>query len=320
MKRVFSAALLPLLLIQSSSLPLLAARAVKKSPVADAKWAERTLRSLSLHDLIAQLVIIPCYGDNPSSETDEYKKFVHLVRDTHVGGMIVLNRAVLGQIRNAEPYAMAVFFNRMQKLAAVPLLVGGDFERGASMRVAGTAKFPHNMAFTAAHDLSLTRFEGAQTARESRAMGVQWVFAPDADVNNNPDNPIINTRSFGEDPAAVSEQVRAYIEGAHSVPGAYVLTTAKHFPGHGDTSVDSHMGLPSITATRERMEQVELPPFRAAIAAGVDSVMTAHMSVPALEPQTIPATVSTKILTGLLKQDLGFKGIITTDAMDMQGL
>jgi beta-N-acetylhexosaminidase len=215
---------------------------------------------------------------------------------------------------------MAAFLNRMQRLAKTPLLIGADFERGASMRVSGTPKYPHLMAYGAARDLKLTRELGLATAREARALGVQWVFAPDADVNNNPDNPIINIRSFGENPNEVASQVRAFIEGAHSDSKNRVLTTVKHFPGHGDTNVDSHMGMPRLSADRERMNGMELIPFREAVSAGVDAVMTAHMAVPAYESDDIPATVSPKVLTGLLRDEIHFTGLVVTDAMDMQGL
>jgi beta-N-acetylhexosaminidase len=215
---------------------------------------------------------------------------------------------------------MAAFLNRMQRLAKVPLLVGGDFERGASMRVAGTAKYPHQMAYGAANDLQLTRALGAATAKEARALGVNWVFAPVADVNSNPENPIINIRSFGENPELVASHVKAYIEGAHSDPSNRVLVTVKHFPGHGDISVDSHIGMSKLEADRARMNEIELVPFRRAIDARVDAVMTAHMAVPAVEPKDIPATVSASVLTGLLRTDLRFPGLIVTDAMDMQGL
>ena len=282
--------------------------------------AERWIRNLSLRDKIAQLVIITSYGEAPSSRSTAYKDYVRAVRDLKVGGMIVINRVVNGTVRNAEPYAMAAFLNRMQRLAKIPLIVGGDFERGASMRVSGTVKYPHLMAYGATKDLDLTRGLGLATAREARAMGIHWVFAPVADVNNNPDNPIINIRSFGENPIDVAKNVRAFIEGAHSEARTRVLVTVKHFPGHGDTAIDSHMGLASLTADRSRMDSIELTPFREAIDARVDAVMTAHMAVPAYEPEEIPATVSEKVLTGLLRQNLKFNGLIVTDAMDMQGL
>jgi beta-N-acetylhexosaminidase len=208
----------------------------------------------------------------------------------------------------------------MQRAAKIPLIIGGDFERGASMRMSGTIKFPHNMAYAAAQDVEGTRLLGLQTAREARAMGVHWVFAPGADVNNNPDNPVINLRSYGENPDEVARHVRAYIEGAHSDPANRVLVCAKHFPGHGDTAIDSHMGLARIEADRARLDSTELKPFVAAIAASVDSIMTAHMAVPALEPADIPVTVSRKVMTALLKDELGFTGLVTTDAMDMYGL
>jgi beta-N-acetylhexosaminidase len=278
------------------------------------------LRSLSLHDRIAQLIVVRGYGDYPWSDNKEYERFTRWIREDHVGGFIIAGRIRDGNVIPAQPFELAAFVNHMQKQAKTPLFVAADFERGASMRVAETARFPYMMAFGAARDLSDTRELGAATAREARAMGVNWVFAPDADVNNNPDNPIINIRSFGEDPNAVAENVSAFVEGAHSVPGAYVLVTAKHFPGHGDTAEDSHMQLATLDQSKERIESLEVVPFRAAIRHGVDSIMTAHMAVPAFEQKGIPATVSSNILTGLLKNELGFKGLIVTDALEMQGI
>jgi beta-N-acetylhexosaminidase len=290
------------------------------APTSERDAAQRWLRGMSLQQKVAQLVVITSYGEAPSSRSAAYREFVHAVRDLNVGGLIVINRVVGGAVRSAEPHGMASFLNRMQRLAKVPLLVGADFERGASMRVTGTAKFPHLMAYGAANDLELTRSLGAATAREARALGVHWVFAPVADVNSNPDNPIINIRSFGENPVAVASHVEAFIQGAHSDPANRVLVTAKHFPGHGDTSVDSHMGLARLGADRARMDAIELVPFRRAVNARVDAVMTAHMAVPAVEKEEIPATVSKNVMTGLLREDLQFSGLIVTDAMDMQGL
>lgn len=302
-----------------------AAPAVKpketKKPVESGNPAVRKwMRSMTLREKIAQLIIMPVYGESAHLRSANFRKYQHYVRDLHVGGVIVTGHSVYGSVRNAEPYAMAALLNRMQRLATVPLLVAADFERGASMRVNGTAPWPYNMAFTAAKDLDGVRYQGAETAREARAMGVNWLFAPVADVNNNPDNPIINIRSYGENPAEVSSFVQAYIQGAHSNPRNPVLVTTKHFPGHGDTAQDSHMGLARLEADRKRLESVEFEPFRASIAAGVDAIMTAHMAVPALEPENIPATVSSKILTGVLRDELKFQGITVTDAMDMQGL
>ena len=260
------------------------------------------------------------YGDYPRTENSEFKRLTRWIRDDHVGGFIVADRVRNGSVINAPPFEMVAEINHLQRMAKTPLLVGSDFEHGASMRVADTAKFPYLMAFGAGHDVTAVRALGEDTAQEARALGVNWIFAPDADVNNNPDNPIINVRSYGEDPQAVAGAVSAFIEGAHSDPHQYVLVTAKHFPGHGDTSEDSHMQMAKLDQPKQRIESVELVPFRAAIAHGVDAVMTAHMSVPAFEPAGIPSTVSHNVLTGLLRDELGFKGIIVTDAMDMQGL
>jgi beta-N-acetylhexosaminidase len=290
------------------------------APLKPSSTVRKWMKGMSLHDEVAQLVFISFHGEAPNTRSREYRKFIRLIRDARVGGLVLNNVANGHTIQKAEPYKVAAFLNRLQRMAKVPLIVGGDFERGASMRLEGTTVFPHAMAFGAANDPALTRYEGEDTAREARAVGVQWVFYPDADVNNNPDNPIINIRSFGENPQAVARQVTAFIEGAHSDKKNYVLTTAKHFPGHGDTSVDSHMNLPSIPADMERMNRLELVPFKAAIAAGVDSIMTAHIAVPALAPPDLPATLSPQIITGLLRRDLGFQGLVITDALEMGGI
>ena len=275
---------------------------------------------MTLRDEVAQLIFISFHGAAPNSRSREYRKFMAQIRETKVGGLILVNWSNGRVIQKAEPYAVAAFLNRMQRLAKTPLMVSGDFERGASMRVDGTTVFPHAMAFGATGDPAYSRYEGEITAREARALGVQWIYYPVADVNNNPDNPIINIRSFGENPEAVAAQVKAFIEGAHADKKNYALTTVKHFPGHGDTAVDSHMNMPIITADRDRLDRVELVPFKAAIEAGVDSVMTAHIAVPALAPPDLPSTLSPAILTDLLKKDLGFKGIVVTDALEMAGI
>ena len=296
--------------------------AAKPAPklTAEQRAAQSMLRSLNLHDRIAQMVIGVCYGDVPGVGTKDYIKFRHWVKDLHIGGFIMNNRVQYGLVRNAEPHAMALFFNQMQKASKTPLLIGGDFERGSSMRVSDTIRFPFNMAYGAARDVEASHHQGLATAREARALGVQWVFAPVADVNNNPQNPVINIRSYGENPDDVAQHVAAYIDGAHSDPKNMVLVSAKHFPGHGDTSIDSHFDLARVDASRDRMSAVELKPFQAAIQHQVDSIMTAHLTVPAIEPENIPATVSRRVLTGLLREDLGFKGLVVTDAMDMAGL
>ena len=310
-------------LLLTLTLALPAATARKSPPPKQARqsaFVRRWMKALTLREKVAQLVFIPFHGAAPNARSREYRQFLKLVRDTRVGGMVLVNWSHGRVTQKAQPHALAAFLNRMQKLARVPMLVAGDFERGASMRVDGTIVFPHAMAFGAAGDLALTRFEGQVTAREARAVGVQWLFFPVADVNNNPDNPIINIRSYGEDPKQVSAHVAAFIEGTRADPHYRVLTTAKHFPGHGDTAVDTHLNLAVIAANRERLDSVELPPFRAAIQAGVDAIMTAHIAVPALAPADVPATLSPAILTGLLREGLGFKGIVVTDALEMGGI
>jgi beta-N-acetylhexosaminidase len=278
------------------------------------------VRALSLHDRIAQMFVVRGYGDWPPASNPELKRFLSWIQRDRVGGFIVAGRIRNGNVIGAQPFEMAAFINHVQRLAKTPLLVASDFERGASARVAESPSFPYMMAYGAAHDLAATRQLGAATAREARALGVNWVFAPDADVNNNPDNPIINVRSFGEDPKEVASHVAAFIDGAHSNRANYVLVSAKHFPGHGDTAEDSHMQLAKLDQPRERIESLELVPFRAAIAHGADSVMTAHLAVPAFEPNTLPATVSPNVLTGLLREELKFNGLIVTDALEMSGI
>lgn len=275
---------------------------------------------MKLRDEVAQLVFIGFHGEAPNSRSREYRKFTRLIRETKVGGLILVNWSNGRVMQKAEPYRLAAFLNRLQRMAKVPLMVGGDFERGASMRVDGVTVFPHAMAFGAAGDPAFTRFEGEVTAREARALGVQWIYYPVADVNNNPDNPIINIRSFGENPEDVAAHVKAFIEGARADRKNVVLTTAKHFPGHGDTAVDTHINIATIGGDRERLDKVELLPFRAAIEAGVDSIMTAHLAVPALSPPDLPATLSPAILTGLLRNEMGFKGLVVTDALEMGGI
>ena len=250
----------------------------------------------------------------------EWRQLTSLVRDQHVGGLILVNVMQGHVVEKAEPVAAAKIINSLQRLARVPLLVGADLERGASMRFKNTTVFPHAMAFAATGDPATAHFEGQITAREARAIGVNWVFFPDADVNSNPDNPIINIRAFSEDPKQVSTYVEAFLDGAASDPRYRVLTTVKHFPGHGDTATDTHLRLATVSADRKHLDDVELVPFRAAIQHGVDSVMTAHLAVPALGVEDLPATLSPVVLTSLLRQQLGFNGLIVTDALEMGGI
>jgi beta-N-acetylhexosaminidase len=314
-----------LISLVSGSLILGAARpAAKKSakksrPAEKAPIVRRWLSSMTLSQKVAQLVMIPFSGEAPNTRSRQYRQFIRLVRDERVGGLILINRTNRG-IRHAEPYALAAFLNRMQRLAKIPLIVAGDFERGASMRVDSTTLFPHAMAFAAGGDPQATKYSGEITARDSRALGVHWVFFPVADVNSNPDNPIINIRSFGENPQDVAAHVRAFIEGSRADSKTKILTTAKHFPGHGDTATDSHIALSSIQSDKAHLESVEWVPFRAAIEAGVDSIMTAHIAVPALDAPDLPATLSPAIMTGVLRDELKFSGLVVTDALEMGGI
>jgi beta-N-acetylhexosaminidase len=240
------------------------------------------------------------------------------LRRYHVGSVVMTVPVDGAVLLRSQPYVAAELLNRLQRSSKLPLIVSADFERGVSMRVNGTTVFPHAMAFGATGKAENAEVFGRITSLEARAIGVHWNFFPVADVNSNPANPIINTRSFGGDPAQVGDFVAEYIRGAHQ---GGMLVTAKHFPGHGDTATDSHLGFAQVTGDRARLDAVELPPFRRAIEAGVDAVMVAHVTVPALDPEpNRVATTSKAIVTGLLREDLGFKGIVVTDALDMAGL
>ena len=300
-----------------------APRAARKKaapvPVGEYAIAERWLAGMTPRQRVAQLVVIRTHGNMANARGREWRNIVRWVRDSQVGGIIVVNRVRRGAVVKAQPYETLQFINRLQRLAKVPLLVGGDFERSVSMRFDGTIQYPHAMAYGAAGKPEWSAELGRITAREARALGFQWVFAPDADVNNNPDNPIIGIRAFGVDAATVSEHVEAFVRGARSVtPGT--LVTVKHFPGHGDTDADSHAGMPVIRSDKARLDALELAPFKAGIAGGVDAVMTAHISLPLVDPTGAPATISPVIIGDILKKELGFTGLVTTDAMDMEGL
>src|SRR6202049_2453200 len=236
----------------------------------------------------------------------------------HIGSLAMTVRFEPPFLYKSQPYEAAVLLNRLQQDSKLPLLIAADFERGVTMRINGATSFPHAMAFGAAGKLEYSEAFGRITAQESRAIGVHWNFFPCAAVNSNPANPIINPRSFGEDPQQVGDLVTAYIRGARANG---MMTTVKHFPGHGDTATDSHLGVAQVTGDMTRLKSVELPPFQRAVETGVDSVMVAHVFVPAIDsdPNHV-ATTSRAIVTGLLKNQLGFKGLVVTDALDMAGL
>jgi beta-N-acetylhexosaminidase len=282
------------------------------------KWAEKTLRKLSLEEKVGQLFMIWVRADFLNVNSPAYLQLLDSMNKYHIGSFAMTVRWEPPFLYRSEPYEGADLLNRLQTQSKLPLLVAADFERGVTMRLQGATSFPHAMSFGAAGKAEYAEAFGRITAQESRAVGVQWNFFPDADVNSNPANPIINTRSFGEDPQQVGDLVAAYIRGARANG---MMTTAKHFPGHGDTATDSHLSVAQVTGDRKRLNSVELAPFRKAIEAGVDSVMVAHVSVPALEPDANRvATTSPAIVTDLLKQELGFQGIVVTDALDMAGL
>ena len=290
-----------------------------KSAIEDpGKWAESTLKEMSVEEKVGQLLFTTYHGSFTPTDAAAYAQMMHDVEDLHVGGFInVTQGSPLGFLKS-QAYPSAVLSNQLQARSKLPLLIGADFERGTAMRLDEGTSFPTAMALAAAGNPKDAYTMGKITALEARAAGIQWIYAPDADVNSNPGNPIINTRSFGENPERVSEFVSEFIRGVQENGG---LATAKHFPGHGDTTADSHIDLPVVTADRARLEKLELVPFRAAIAAGVGSIMTGHLNVPALEPDAnTPATLSSRVLTDLLRKQLGFQGLVVTDAMDMGGI
>jgi len=292
--------------------------ALKKLTPAAQQWVDATLKKMSDDEKIGQLLFTTYHGTFTSTDSPAYQQMLHFVNDLHAGGFIIVTRIGPLGIEKSQAYPTAALNNELQKQAKIPLLIGADFERGSAMRLDEGTSFPTQMALAAASDPKDACTMGKITAIEARDVGVHWIYAPVADVNNNPENPIINTRSFGEDPARVAEFVSAYVRGVNENGG---LATAKHFPGHGDTAADSHIDLPVIKADRARLDELELVPFRAAIEAGVGSIMTGHLNVPSLEPDpNTPATLSHNILTGVLREQLGFEGLVITDAMDMGGI
>ncbi len=293
-----------------------------------AKWVEDTFKKMTLDDKVGQLVVTSANTTYLASDTDAYETLAKKVRDLRLGGVHVFGGSepipsvllgnAYGTVILGQPLEAASLLNRLQNVAALPLLNTGDFEAGLGFRIAGATVFPRQMAVAAAGDEQLAVEAARITAIESRAIGVHVNFSPIADVNNNPRNPVINTRSFGEVPDAVGRLAAAYIRGYRA---GGMLSTLKHFPGHGDTDVDSHLGLPIINQPRERLEAVELAPFRQGVAAGADAMMIAHIELPALDSSEFsPATLSKPIVTGLLRGDMKFAGLIYTDSMGMDAV
>ena len=298
------------------------------------KWANDELSRMSLDEKIGQLIAVGVNATFLNQDSNSFQTLKHQVDDLHIGGIILFRGPV---------YESVILVNRMQQLARYPLLISADLEAGAGMRFDDTINFPWNMAVAATGNPDYARRQGEITAREARALGIQHVFAPVVDVNNNAANPVINVRSYGEDPSDVARFAAAFTEGAQA---GGVIATAKHFPGHGDTAVDSHRGLPEINVARSRLNAVELVPFEAAVKAGVGSVMVGHIALPQIdssaikplpkavkskptdtdeageiieERATMPATMS-PVMGAILKHDLSFKGIVITDALSMSGL
>jgi beta-N-acetylhexosaminidase len=282
------------------------------------KWAEKTLKKMSLEQKVGQLFMVWARVSFLNLNAPEYVNLHDTMRKYHVGGFGVTVNVQNGMLVKSEPFESAMLLNQLQRDSDLPLLMAADFERGLSMRLNGGTIFPHAMAFGAAGKPEYSEAFGRITGEEARAIGIQWNWFPDADVNSNPLNPIINTRAFSGDTQQVGQLASAYIKGAHD---GGMMTTAKHFPGHGDTATDSHLGMASVTGNEARLNSVELPPFEQTIKAGVDSIMIAHVSVPSLDPDpNHVASTSPAIVTGLLKQKMGFQGLIVTDALDMNGL
>lgn len=289
------------------------------SESADA-WADSVLGALSARDRAAQLVWPQVFGDYTPDQTASWERVARLIATDRVGGFVM---------SVGSPIETAAKLNSMQQLSAVPLLIGADYEDGAGFRtrggyflpngiyLGGATLFPRQMALGATRDTALAYEQGRITAIEGRAVGVHMAFAPVLDVNNNPNNPVIGARSFGEDPRLVSSLGDALIRGLQDNG---MLATAKHFPGHGDTDQNSHLSITEVNASRPRLDSVELAPFRAAVRSGVSAIMTFHGVVPALDTSPLPATLSPAVMRGLLRRELGFGGLLITDALDMNGV
>ena len=295
------------------------------------RWVEQTLKKLTPDEKIGQL-IVPSFESNfMSTDSDAFDVLTRLVREYHVGGFhvfgasqpapsVLLNSAY-GTVILGQPLSAASIINRLQAMSPVPLLNTADFETGVGFRIYGATSFPRQMAMGAipgADGLRLVREEARITALESRALGIQVNFAPVADVNVNARNPVINIRSYGENAERVAALVGAYVAGARD---GRMIATVKHFPGHGDTDVDSHLGLPIVAFDRARLDSIELLPFRRGVEQGVEGVMAAHIVLPALDPApSTPATFSRPILHDLLRTQMGFGGLVYTDSMSMDAV
>jgi len=285
-----------------------------------AAWADSVLRTLTLREKAAQVVWPSLFGDYVSGDSPQWQRLSSYITKDKVGGFT---------ISIGSPTEIAAKLNALQGLSSVPLLFGADLEAGAGWRarggyfipnaidLGGAVVSPPEMAIGATGDTTLAFEEGKLTALEGRALGIHIAYAPVLDVNNNPANPVINTRSYGEDPQQVARLGAAFIRGLQANG---MIATGKHFPGHGDTGVNSHLALPVVTVSRSRLDSVELIPFKAAVKSGVGAIMSFHGAMPALDSSGVPGTLSSKVLTGLLRNEMQFKGLIISDAMDMRGV
>ncbi|NOX37772.1 MAG: serine hydrolase [Calditrichaeota bacterium] len=272
-------------------------------------WVERTLATMTLEEKVGQMMVVTYKPLFYNEHDPQFQRLIRLVKDYHIGSISIYKGA---------PYAVARYIQRLQAAADIPLIVMADTEWGIEMRVEEATTFLPNMAIGATRSETYAYEMGKITAEEARAIGIHVGFAPVMDVNNNPDNIIINTRSYGEDPQLVARLGQAFIRGMQENG---VFATAKHFPGHGDTDVDSHLGLPVIRVSKERLEQVELVPFQAAVDAGVKFVMTAHITYSGIpEMQGRPATLDPYFIQKVLREKMGFQGLVITDAMGMGGI
>ena len=291
-----------------------------QSPLSDNAWADSVLATMPLRDKAAQMIWPWILGDYTATDNAAWTRVERMIREQKLGGAII---SVGG------PIDIAVKTNALQRAASVPLLIGADLETGAAFRarggyfipnaidLGGATAFPYQMGLGATRDTALAYQMGRVTALEGRALGIHMAFAPVLDVNNNPKNPVIAARSFGENPQLVARMGAAFIRG---IQENGMLATAKHFPGHGDTEQNSHLELARVDASRARLDSVELVPFREAIRAGVAGVMTFHGYLPALDTNRTAATLSPTIMLGLLRNQMGFRGILVTDALDMNGV
>jgi beta-glucosidase-like glycosyl hydrolase/CubicO group peptidase (beta-lactamase class C family) len=266
------------------------------------------LATLTLEEKAAQMVMVRVYGYYFSTDSDVFERCEHLVADRKVGGIIMAQGDVVEE---------ALLINHLQRLARIPLLVAADYERGIAMRIRRGTSFPDAMAMGATRRTELAYRAGKAIGLEARALGIHQNYAPVADVNNNPLNPVINTRAFGSDVALVRDMAAAFTRGTED---AGVIATVKHFPGHGDTGTDSHLDLPVLDLSRSRLDSVEFPPFRGTIDAGVGSVMVSHLAIPSLDSTRVPASLSHPMIDGVLRREMGFRGLVVTDAMEMQGV